>query len=154
MIETIKLPALTVVGILVEAHWNELPKAVPAAWTRLFDSGLSPEAGGVRDGFVAVSISRDKGFYRELIGVVAGPDTVVPQRMMRLEIPANSYLSLIHDGPLAGIAQGFGSLYEHASNAGHATTDFKLDFGYQPGLPAGRHQLHIGLAPFTAPRTT
>ena len=59
MIETITLPALTVVGILVEAHWNELPKAVPAAWTRLFDSGLAPEAGGVRDGFVEV-IAQDQ----------------------------------------------------------------------------------------------
>jgi predicted transcriptional regulator YdeE len=152
MIETIDLPALTVVGLLVEAHWNELPKAVPAAWKRLFDSGLVPDSGSMRDGFVAVSISREKGFYRELIGVVAGPDTPVPQRMMRLEIPANRYLSIIHDGPLPGIAQSFGQLYEHASKAGLGATDFKLDFGYQPGLPAGRHQLHIGLSPFTAPK--
>ena len=26
-------------------------------------------------------------------------------------------------------------------------TDFKLDFGYHPGLPPGRHELHVALAP-------
>ena len=151
MIETITLPPLTVIGILVEAHWNELHTAVPAAWTRLFDSGLEPVAGGVRDGFVEVSISREHGFYRELVGIVAESHMLVPQRMVRLDIPSNTYLTIDHDGPLVGIAQGFGALYDHASANGLEATDFKLDFGYQPGLPAGRHQLHVGLAPFLPP---
>jgi hypothetical protein len=29
---------------------------------------------------------------------------------------------------------------------GLKATDLKLDFGYLPGLPDGRHELHVGLA--------
>jgi predicted transcriptional regulator YdeE len=152
MIEITDLPALSVIGLLVDAHWNELPNAVPAAWTQLFDSGLKPDTDLIHNGFVEVSISRELANYRELLGVVAGPNTLVQKRMVRLEIPANRYLSIVHDGPLRGITHGFELLYHRASELGLMATDFKLDFGYQPGLPAGRHQLYVGLAPLALPK--
>jgi hypothetical protein len=45
------------------------------------------------------------------------------------------------------IADGFGRLHDYAERAALNPTGFKLDFGYLPGLPAGRHELHVALAP-------
>ncbi|MDB5539846.1 MAG: hypothetical protein JWQ89_1573 [Devosia sp.] len=141
MIEIIELPELVAIGVLVEAHWNELPRAVPAAWTRLFETDTGATS------FLGVSISREGGHYRELVGYLAAAKTEVPAGMTRLVIPAQRYLRFIHDGPLVEITRGFEQLYAHAAVTGLSATDFKLDFGYTPGLPPGRHELHVALAP-------
>jgi predicted transcriptional regulator YdeE len=141
MIEIVDLPEMTAIGILVEAHWNELPRAIPAAWTRLFETDTGAQ------NFLEVSISRENGFYRELVGYLAAKKTEVPPGMTKLTIPAQRYLRLIHDGPLPEITLGFEKLYAHAAVAGLQSTDYKLDFGYLPGLPDGRHELHVALEP-------
>ncbi|CAN7239026.1 effector binding domain-containing protein [Devosia sp. LjRoot16] len=141
MIETVELPEMQAIGVLVEAHWNDLPKAIPAAWTRLFETDTGASS------FLEVSISRDNGIYRELVGYLAAKKTEVPDGMVRIVIPAQRYLRIVHDGPLVEIAAGFEKLYAHAAVAGLKATDYKLDFGYLPGLPAGRHELHVALEP-------
>ncbi len=141
MIETVELPEMTAIGVLVEAPWNDLPKAVPAAWTRLFESDTGASS------FLEVSLSRDNGVYRELVGYLAAKKTEIPAGMTRIVIPAQRYLRIIHDGPLVDIAGGFEKLYAHAAVAGLKATDYKLDFGYLPGLAAARHELHVALEP-------
>jgi predicted transcriptional regulator YdeE len=141
MIETVELPEMIAIGVLVEAHWNDLPKAIPAAWTRLFESDTGATS------FLEVSMSREGGIYRELVGYLAAKKTEVPEGMVRIVIPAQRYLRIVHDGPLVEIAAGFEKLYAHAAVAGLKATDYKLDFGYSPGLPAGRHELHVALEP-------
>jgi predicted transcriptional regulator YdeE len=143
MIETVELPEMIAIGVLVEAHWNDLPKAVPAAWTRLFETDTGATS------FLEVSMSREHGIYRELVGYLAAKKTEVPEGMTRIIIPAQRYLRIVHDGPLAEIASGFEKLYAHAAVAGLKATDYKLDFGYLPGLVAGRHELHVALEPET-----
>lgn len=141
MIETVDLPEMTAIGVLVEAHWDELPGAIPAAWTRLFETDTGATS------FLEVSISREGGVYRELVGYLAAKKTEVPAGMTSITIPAQRYLRLHHDGPLAGIAAGFEKLYAHAAVAGLKATDYKLDFGYLVGLPPGRHELHVAVEP-------
>ena len=141
MIETVDLPEMTAIGVLVEAHWDDLPKAIPAAWTRLFETDTGATS------FLEVSISRENGVYREFVGYLAAKKTELPPGMTRITIPAQRYLRIIHDGPLADIAKGFEQLYAHATVAGLKPTDYKLDFGYAPGLPPGRHELHVALEP-------
>jgi predicted transcriptional regulator YdeE len=140
MIDIVEFPELIAIGIEVEAPWNELPQAVPAAWEKLFaaDTGATS--------FLEVSIARENGAYRELVGFLAASKTKVPEGMTRLVIPPQRYIRLIHDGPLAAIAQGFGQLYDYAGKTGLQATDFKLDFGYLRGLPDSRHELHVALA--------
>ena len=141
MIETVDLPEMTAIGVLVEARWDDLPRAVPAAWTRLFETDTGATS------FLEVSISRENGVYRELVGYLAAKKTEVPPGMVKITIPAQRYLRLIHDGPLADIAAGFEKLHAHAAVAGLRATDYKLDFGYLPGLPPGRHELHVAIEP-------
>jgi len=143
MIEIIKLPELTAIGIMVEAPWEQLPVAVPAAWRRLFETDTGATS------FLEISISREDGVYRELVGYLAARATEVPPGMIRYPIPAGDYLRLIHDGPLDGIEAGFAQLYAYAAANNLPATDFKLDFGYSPGLPPGRHELHVALSPAT-----
>ena len=141
MIEIVELPELVAIGIEVEARWEDLPRAVPEAWSRLFAADIDANS------FLEISVSRNEGVYRQLIGFLAASRTTVPEGMTRLVIPPQRYLRLVHDGPLDGIAAGFGALYSHAKQAGLNATDFKLDFGYLRDLPPGRHELHVALAP-------
>lgn len=141
MIETIDLPELTAIGIMVEAKWEDLPQAVPAAWQQLF----ATETGATS--FLEVSIGCEDGVYRELVGYLAAKATEVPAGTIRFSIPSGRYLRIIHDGPLEAIPDEYARLYAHAAAYGLTATDFKLDFGYMPGLPAGRHELHVALAP-------
>jgi len=152
-IECVSRPSLTVIGLLVEAEWRELPRAVPAAWNELFarQAELTPSCGPLGE-HLEVSISQEDGSYRELVGVIADAGAHPPQGMVKLTVPANRYLRLIHDGPLAGITAGFQSLYDRAAAEGLEATDFKLDIGYRPGLPPGRHELLVGLAPLAVPQ--
>ena len=141
MIETVDLPELTAIGIVVEAPWSELHRAVPTAWTRLFETDTGATS------FLEASLWRDAGIYRELVGYLAAKKTEVPPGMERHTIPAGRYLKLIHDGPLIEIAGGFDRLLTHARLANLETDQFKLDFGYLPGLPAGRHELYLRILP-------
>ena len=141
MIETIELPELVIIGLMVEAPWQELPEKVPAAWRQLFaaDTGATS--------FLEASLSVEGGIYREIVGYLAARKSEVPDGMTKVIIPPQRYLRLKHDGPLTDIADGLGKLLAYAKASGLAATDMKLDFGYLPGLPDGRHELHVALAP-------
>ena len=143
MIETIEMPELVIIGILVEAPWQALSSEVPKAWQALF----AAETGAT--GFLEASLSVEDGVHREIVGYLAATKSEVPAGMTKVIVPAQRYLRLVHDGPLADIAGGFGRLLAHAKAAKLQATDMKLDFGYLPGLPDGRHELHVALAPET-----
>lgn len=140
MIETVELPELVLIGYMVECPWQDLSREVPAAWKRLFAADTGASA------FLEASLSVNDGVYRELVGYLAAKKSEVPEGMTKVIVPAGRYLRLVHDGPLEGIAGGFGRLLDHARTTGLRATDLKLDFGYLPGLPDSRHELHVGLA--------
>lgn len=138
-IETIALPELVAIGIRVDASWEELPVAVPRAWHRLFEFDTGATS------FLAVSFEREGDTWREFVGYLAATRTEVPEGLERIVIPAQRYLRTIHDGPLEAITEGFERLYHWAAVQGLHATGFKLDFGYAPGLPPGRHELHVAI---------
>lgn len=140
MIEAIELPELVIIGILVEAPWQELSAKVPAAWRDLFAAETGATA------FLEASLSVEDGVYHELVGYLAAKKSEVPEGMTKVIVPAQRYLRLEYDGPLSGIAGGFGELLAYAKASGSTATAMKLDFGYLPGLPDGRHELHVALA--------
>lgn len=141
MIETVDLPELVIIGILVEAPWQDLPAKVRAAWAQLFAAETGASA------FLEASLAVENGVYREVVGYLAARSSDEPAGMTKVIIQKQRYLRLRHEGPLSGIAEGYGRLLRHATLAGLTATDLKLDFGYRPGLPDGPHELHVALAP-------
>ena len=94
MIETIELPELVLIGIVVECPWQELSREVPAAWRKLFAAETGAQA------FLEASLSVESGVYRELVGYLAAHKSEVPEGMTKVIVPAGRYLRLVHDGPL------------------------------------------------------
>lgn len=149
-VEPIRLGEMHVIGILVEAHWRDLGRVIPEAWATFFSRRpeLDPACGPLGEN-LEVSLSRENDLYRELVGCVVGKDARAPAGMTKVTIPANRYLKCEHNGPLPGIADGFKTVLDHAMAQGVSATDVKLDIGYSPGLQPGRHQLHVGIEPWT-----
>lgn len=139
-IDTIDLPELVAIGIPVDALWSDLPVEMPKAWHRLFEFDTGATS------FLGISLEREFDMYHEFVGYLAARTTDIPDGLVRIVIPSRRYLRLIHDGPLDTIAAGFERLYHSAAVQGLRATDFKLDFGYAPGLPPGRHELHVAIA--------
>lgn len=139
MIETVELPELVAIGLLVEGE--QVADLVRPAWTRLFERDTGASA------FLRADLLPENGKQRALIGFLAARKTDRPEGMTRIEIPAQRYLRLVHDGSLAGIPAALDRLRHHAKAHGLSATDFTLDFGYLPGLPDTRHELHLALAP-------
>lgn len=138
-IDTIDLPELVAIGIPIDAPGHDLKIEVPRAWRRLFEFDTGATS------FLAVSFERDAQMYHEFVGYLAARATEVPDGLSRVIIPPQRYLRLMHDGPLETIETGFETLYHRAAVEGLQATGFKLDFGYLPGLPAGRHELHVAI---------
>lgn len=138
-IDTIDLPELVAIGIPVDAPWNALKVEMPKAWHRLFELDTGATS------FLGVSFEHDFDMWHEFVGYLAATATEIPDGLVRIVIPPRRYLRLIHDGPLEKIQAGFEALYHSAAVQGLSATDFKLDFGYAPGLPSGRHELHVAI---------
>lgn len=150
--ELVRLGPTTVVGLLVEARWNELFQAVPVAWRRLFARAdeLRQLAGAGR--FVEVSLGTEGGVYTELVGIEVSDAAACPAGMRRLDIPAGDWLHLCHTGDVTSITEGFGALYAHAEAEGIAVSDVKFDFGYTPSGNDGPHDLYLSLENDTPPQ--
>jgi len=140
MIETVSFPELTVIGCMVETG-DDLSAAVAAAWERVFAAGIETAA------FAAVTLPEEKGLLRRLVGFMAAKASEIPDGMVRIDLDAGRYLRTAQDGPQAALADGFARLHAHAQANGLALSGIALDFGYRPGQPDGRHELHLALAP-------
>lgn len=157
--EFVTLPETTVVGLRVEAPFQELFQQVPAAWRSVF--AREREFGARLDvGFCDCSLGSKDGVYTEIIGVRTKADAAVPAGMQTVTLPEARYATLEHHGPLAGIAPAFGAL-ERWIAAQPPSPDgrtwvhdgVKLDIGYLPdgsetaeGGPGHRLYVRVKLA--------
>jgi len=139
-ITLVDFPAQTIVGLPVDARFEQLSQFVPRAWRQLF----AAVEGEVQ--FVEVSLPPREGQFREIVGFLADGSTPLPPGTVQLALPAGRFLTQTHVGPLEGIAEAFGELYAHAEANGLAANDLKLDFGYDPALSAPPHQLFLGIS--------
>ena len=141
MIETIELPELVIIGILVETPFEALPERIERAWRDL----LAGETGATS--FLAASLAIEDGQHREVVGYLGAHKTDVPEGMVKVVLPAQPYLRIAHDGPVGDIATAFKTLRAHAAATGLKTSGVTLDFGYLRDGGDGRHELHVALAP-------
>ncbi|MCD7058752.1 GyrI-like domain-containing protein [Pelagibacterium xiamenense] len=154
-VETVKRGPMRFLGIVVTAHWQDLGTAVPAGWKALFarHGDIEAVATGLGD-YAEISLGEDGGVYTELLCLQVQSLARIPEGMVDIRLPENTWLKTVHDGPLAGIADGFGAILDHAQATGVTASQLKLDTGYAPGLPAGRHELLIALEPAAMPELT
>ena len=139
--ELTDLPELRVVGVQVEAPFDELRHRVPAAWHALFSrAGELPAPDAV--GYVEASEHLGDGRYRETVGVLTGPGTAVPAGMTAVVLPATRWARLEHAGPVEQIADGFARLHEFCAGQGLRHGELKLDTGYAHE-GSGPHVLHV-----------
>ncbi|MGY2003723.1 GyrI-like domain-containing protein [Blastococcus sp. SYSU DS1024] len=134
-----------VLGTGVEARFDELATAVPAAWQEVFarrDELPAPSAGG----FAETSRHLGDGRYRETVGVLLDAPLAVPGGMVVTPAPAGRYVHHRHDGAVEEIAAGFQEIYDWAATRDLRLGDVKLDVGYTAdGIPQP-HDLYIVVA--------
>lgn len=141
MIETVTFPELTLIGCMVQTDGEGLPAAIAAAWERVFAADTGTAA------FAAVSLPAENGLHRRLVGFMAAKASEIPDGMVRVDLDAGRYLRTVQDGPQSAMADGFARLHAHAQANGLTLSGIALDFGYRPGQPDGRHELHLALVP-------
>lgn len=143
--ETVKKESFQVIGIKVEATWNQLWEKMPEAWNTLFERYKEIP---VRTDEVLMDISFGKknDIYTQCIAAeVAGNNPKIPEGMELIRVPQKKYLHYRHTGPLKEIAASFGKMYDHAKEKNLPVGDFKLDIGYTPEGKENHHDLFIEL---------
>jgi predicted transcriptional regulator YdeE len=134
------------IGVMVKAEWRELWTEMPKAW-RNFMARPGDIGARLGDSFADISLEVTEGRYTQFICAPVARVEDVPDGMTAIEIPAGRYVHHCHVGPLAGIANSFGEIYDWARTNGHDTDEFKLDFGYTRGGDKPAHDLYVALAP-------
>lgn len=144
--EIVEKEALIVVGLPVTARWQDLWVEMPRAWRELLarHAEIEHPKGGI---FVDVSLEKVGDQYLQLVGAQVSRVDQIPSGMRAIEIPAQQYVHHKHVGPVAGIAETFGKIYDWAQQNGHAAGDFKIDLGYTLQGDEIEHDLHVGLLP-------
>jgi predicted transcriptional regulator YdeE len=139
--ELITRPRWFALGLEVTAYFDALKVEVPAAWARLY-ARVAELPRTVANTFVEVSTHLGEGRYREVVGIAAPADVVVPTGMTIVEVPSGDFLRHTHVGPVAEIAQGFGAMYGWADANNVVLGQWKVDSGYRPD-GSGEHELLI-----------
>lgn len=142
--EIVERDGLRVVGRKVEADWEQLWTVMPEAWKE-FIARCGEIGHRTGDAFLDLSLGREGDLYTQLVCVEVSELAAVPEEMVTLEIPSQSYIRHRHIGPAAKIAESFGAMYEWARSNGHPVDAFKIDHGYTEGGQEEEHELFIRL---------
>lgn len=140
--EIIERDSFTVIGIEIEAPWNELHEKVPKAWQE-FKNRLNEISDRKNDIMMDISLDVTDGRYTQLIGVKVEKSAAVPGGMKKVEIPTQRYVYHQHEGDLSGIAESFGKMYDWAKEREIGAGEFKIDYGYRKDGTETDHELFI-----------
>lgn len=143
--QILTLGPLKLIGLTVTAGWDALWTEMPQAWRSLFARGHEiPNR--VALPYMDVSLEQRDGVYTQLLAAEVSALAPVPDGMVALEIPEQTYLAYRHAGALPEIASAFGAMYDWAEQNGVALDAFKLDIGYLPDGTEPCHDLFIRVA--------
>lgn len=140
--EIIERDSFTVIGIEVEAPWDELHEKMPKTWQEI-KNRLDELSDRKSDVMMDISLDVTDGRYTQLIGVEVEKSASVPDGMEKVEIPAQRYIYHQHEGDLSRIAESFGKMYDWAKEREIETEEFKIDYGYQKDGTETEHALFI-----------
>lgn len=144
--DIVELSKLQLVGLPVRAEWQKLWTEMPKAWKEVFAQASRIEHRRF-DHFLDASLEIENDIYLQLIGSEVLEVDRVPEGMMAIEVPAQRYIHHRHLGPVEGIAESFGQMYDWAKANNHNAAEFKLDVGYTANGDEASHELYVALHP-------
>lgn len=133
---------MIVVGLRVQADWQDLWRTMPQAWRELI-ARSSEIPHRVSDTLMDVSVCVDCGNYTQLIGAAVEQTGDIPSGMSAVHIQPATYLYARHSGPVTEIAKTFGRMYEWARANSVDLDEFKLDEGYTAEGTEQEHDLYV-----------
>lgn len=140
--EIIEKKSFTVVGIKVEADWQELHTKMPEMWETA-KKRLTKIEKRKEDIMMDLSLEVNDGRYTQLIGIEVEKSAAVPDGMEKVSIPDQSYIHHQHKGELPAIAESFGKIYDWAEEHDIGAGDFKIDYGYLRDGSEEYHDLYV-----------
>lgn len=140
----VHMNAMRVVGIPVEATWENLWIEMPKTW-RDFIARHTEIQHRCENTFLDVSVDRRGDMYLQLICAQVTHIEEIPEGMRAIEIPSQRYIHYQHVGPVEAIAESFGKMYDWAHEHGYSVGEFKIDKGYTAEGEELEHDLYIGL---------
>lgn len=135
--------AFKVVGIKVEATWEELWTQMPQAWDQFIDRYDEIDNRVEDNCFMDISVEKKGELYTQFICTEVTGFEDIPTNMEILEVPSQKYIFHQHRGTLHEIASSFGEIYAWAEANGHDARDFKIDRGYTPWQSEREHELFV-----------
>jgi predicted transcriptional regulator YdeE len=142
MIEIIRARPRTVVGLEVRAHQSELRAALVRTWA-VFRARAGEIQRRTNDRFLDVSLGAHDDIHTHLLCAEVQEVVDLPQDMMALAIPSQTYLHVRHIGPGQEIENAFDEIYLWARINGFAVEEFRIHEGYGPGPAARSHDLYV-----------
>ena len=143
---TITLPRMLLVGLEVEASWQDLWVKMPKAWS-ILPHKIDSIPHRMGDVMIDVSLGVERDIYHQFIGCEVRDASDIPDALNCILIPEQPYLHHRHEGALRDIANGFGALYDHARAEDIEVTEFKIDVGYRTDRTETPHDLYVGMEP-------
>lgn len=131
-----------VVGLEVNATWNELWKQMPAQWEQ-FKQRHKEVDNSLNNVFMDISLGKHGDIYQQLICTEITDSINVPTGMTVQKIPTQKYIQCRHTGPMEGIAETFGKMYKWAHKNKIHAGEMKLDIGYSKDGKEAYHDLFI-----------
>jgi predicted transcriptional regulator YdeE len=141
--EIVELAEFAVIGLVVEARFDQLPTVITSAWKELHErlEEIADRTSGV---LTEVSSDLGDGRYREVLGARVTRDALAPDGMVRIEVPAGRFVRATEAGPLERIGSTFGAMQDHARSIGYRPDGVLVDDGYLVE-GAGPHTLLVRL---------
>lgn len=140
--EIIEKKGFAVIGLKVQAKWDDLHKEMSKAWQK-FEKRLEKIPDRKNDMMMDISLEASDGMYTQLIGVEVEKDATVPEGMAMVIIPSQKYVRHRHQGVVSDIADAFGKIYDWSQQQDINVSDFKLDIGYQKDGSETTHDLYV-----------
>ena len=144
--DIITLPRMLLIGMEIEASWQDLWIKMPKAWS-LLPHRIQDLPHRMGDLMIDVSLGMENDIYHQFICCEVRDASQIPQGLTCILLPEQPYLHHRHEGSLRDIANGFGTLYDYAEGEDIEVTDFKIDVGYRQNRAETPHDLYVGLEP-------
>ena len=118
-----------IVGYRIETNWSNLFLEIPRTWKKLYHQSTKIK-NKIDNRFFEISLEKKDEIYTEILCAEVSEIESIPEGMIGMTIPAQSYVNNKHYGSHNKIVDSFREMYSWAKENGYSTGHFKIDYGY------------------------